>query len=113
MNKDISKITVEDDNSNKYLNISEGFSHEFNEPIITMKNNKKIKLNFDLNFENIGSQGRKMVRCKVCYLYPQTVLINCKQKNHIPLICSELGTLPRGSILENHLQSDIHKERMY
>lgn len=51
-----------------------------------------------------------MVRCKVCYLYPQTVLINCKQKNHIPPICSELGTLPRGSILESHLQFDIHKE---
>lgn len=67
-------------------------------------------MNLDLNFEKIGSQGRKMVRCKVCYLYPQTVLINCKQKNHIPPICSELGTLPRGSILESNLQSDIHKE---
>jgi len=84
MNKDISKTTVdvEDDNSTKYLNIIEGLSNEFNEPAITIQNNKKIKLNLDLNFEKIGSQGRKMVRCKVCYLYPQTVLVNCKQKSH-------------------------------
>lgn len=96
---------MDDDN---YIN--EGIGIEFNEPAITIKNKKKIKLNLDLNFEKIGLQGRKMVRCKVCYLYPQTVLINYKQKNHIPPICTELGTLPRGSILESHLQSDIHKE---
>lgn len=110
IDKDISKITVEYDNFTKNLNTNEGLGIEFNEPAITIKNKKKIKLNLDLNFAKIGSQGRKMVRCKVCYLYPQTVLINCKQKNHIPPICSELGTLPRGSILESHLQSDIHKE---
>jgi len=75
MNEDISKITVEVDN---YIN--EGLGIEFNEPAITIKNKKKIELNLDLNVEKIGSQGRKMVRCKVCYLYPQTVLINCKQK---------------------------------
>lgn len=51
---------MEDDNSTKYLNKSEGLCNEFNEPAITLKNNKKIKLNLDLNFEKIGSQGNKM-----------------------------------------------------
>lgn len=32
MNKDISKMTVEDDNSTKYLNINEGLSYQYNEP---------------------------------------------------------------------------------
>ena len=50
MNKDTSKITVEDDN---YIN--EGLGIEFNEPAITIKNKNKIKLNLDLNFEKIGS----------------------------------------------------------
>jgi len=87
LNKDISKITVEDNNSIKYLNQNEELSNAFNKPATKIQNNKKIKLNLDLNFEKIGCQGRKIVRCKICYLYPQTVLINCKQKNHIPPIC--------------------------
>jgi len=57
---------VKDDNSTKYLNKNEGLCNEFNEPAITLKH-------LDLNFEKIGSQGRKMVRYEVCYLYPQTV----------------------------------------
>lgn len=61
MNNDISKITVEDNNSTKYLNINEGVSNEFNEPAITIKHNKKIKLILDLNFEKIGSQVKFVI----------------------------------------------------
>jgi len=72
--------------------------------------NEKEILNFDLNFEKIPSQsGRKKVRCKICFRYPQVVLMHCKQKNHLPPICSELGTVPRSHILANHLESNEHK----
>lgn len=46
---------MEDDNFTNNLNTNEGLGIEFNEPAITIKNKKKIKLNLDLNFEKIGS----------------------------------------------------------
>lgn len=54
--------------------------------------------------------GGKKVRCKICFRYPQTVLMHCKQKNHLPPICSELGTVPRSHILTKHLESNDPKE---
>lgn len=36
--------------------------------------------------------------------------MHCKQKNHLPPICSELGTVPRRHILADHLESNEHKE---
>jgi len=36
--------------------------------------------------------------------------MHIKQKNHIPAICSKLGTAPRKELLKNHLQSFEHVE---
>jgi len=73
--------------------------------------NKKQTLNLNLNFKKNPSQsGRKLVRRKICFRYPKIVLMFCKQKNHLPPICSELGTIPRSHILAKHLKSNEHKE---
>jgi len=51
-----------------------------------------------------------MVRCKVCYQHQQTVLLNCKQKNHIPPIYTEFGTFHRKELMAKHLKSNEHTE---
>lgn len=51
-----------------------------------------------------------MVRCSICVKHKSTVLLHTKQKNHLPSICTELGTIPRNEILINHLGSIEHKE---
>lgn len=72
---------------------------------------KKKSLVLDNVFEKLeGVKGRKMVRCSICYHHKQTLLMHIKQKNHIPTICSELGTTPRKELLKNHLQSVEHVE---
>jgi len=73
--------------------------------------NKKKSLVLDNVFEKLESvKGRKMVRYSICYRHKHTLLMHIKQKNHIPAICSELGTVPRKELLKNHLQSVEHVE---
>lgn len=51
-----------------------------------------------------------MVRCSICVKHKSTVLLHTRQKNHLPPICTELGTIPRNEILINHLGSIEHTE---
>lgn len=84
------------------------------EPSLVMSNKLSKdtqKVKFDCVFEKLNSTvGRKMVRCKVCYQHQQTVLLNCKQKNHIPPICTEFGTFLRKELMAKHLKSNEHTE---
>lgn len=75
----------------------------------TKENRNKIK--WDPCYEKVKKEkGRTMVRCSICVKHQSTVLLHNKQKNHLPPICSELGTIPRNEILINHLGSIEHKE---
>lgn len=78
LSNDVIKI-FDAEESSKNLN-SNGKLASVHESTSEIKHNKKNKLNLDSNFEKIGTEGRKMVRCKICYIHQQTVLINCKQK---------------------------------
>lgn len=75
---------------------------------------QKIKINqFSLDpcFKKLPTtKGRKMVRCEICYRQATTAIMLCKKKNHLPPICSEGGSVPRVTILKNHIESHMHKE---
>lgn len=58
----------------------------------------------------VKKKGRTMVRCSICVKHKSSLLLHTKQKNHLPSICTELGTIPRNEILINHLDSVEHKE---
>lgn len=58
-------------------------------------------------FEKIHEyKGRKLVRCNICCMYPNIVLLHVKQKKHIPSICTKQGTIPRNHLLKHHLNSN-------
>lgn len=62
-------------------------------------------------FEKINEiKGRKLVRCNICCMYPNIVLLHVKQRNHIPPICTKQGTIPRNHLLKKHLNSIVHIE---
>lgn len=90
------------------------FENDPNTPVETHNNiaiNKpNSKLLLHPCFEKLSTKGRKMIRCKICFKHKNTVLLFSVQKNHIPAICSEFGTVPRKEVLENHLNSAVHKQ---
>lgn len=78
-----------------------------------LKTTKEIrnKIKWDPCYEKVKKEkGRTMVRCSICIKHISTVLLHTRQKNHLPSICIELGTIPRNYILINHLASIEHKE---
>lgn len=68
------------------------------------------KIKWDPCYEKLKKEkGRTMVRCSICVKH-KSVSLQTRQKNHLPPIYSELGTIPRNEILINHLSSIEHKE---
>lgn len=61
-------------------------------------------------FEKINIKGRKLVRCNICYMYPNVVFLHVKQRNHIPPICTRQGIILSNHLLKKHLTSNVHIE---
>lgn len=53
---------------------------------------------------------RNFLWYNIYFRNPKSVIMNSKQINHLPTICSEEGTLPRATFLKNHLNSRKHIE---
>lgn len=90
------EMDVEDDDSNE-MNVG-------------AKTEMKVKFKIPAGFIELRVKNRKRFQCGICAKFPNIV----KQFNpRKPLaIASEAGTVARGDILENHLQSECHKACM-